>query len=521
MRVVRYELRSAAELDTLARAPLPLGIHAAQPRAASHRDLYLDTPDDALRERGVVCRLRIGTRLPHRLTLVLGSEGQSERVEATVREATRRARARGRHGRAPAPAEHGRSVGAGAARRARGRPAHARREPRPAPPSARRDALRPHHGPPRRRVAHALPALRAPSARVDLGVRAAGRGARTRARPRRRRGRSPRARRAGAALDAAGPRERHARELRPRIAVRHHRGRDAGDAQPRAEPPRLPAPRARHRRGSLDAAPGAAAIPRHRDEQSGRDLHGADARAASGRRVATQWRVLAWSRRADRGRPARSCGAGDRLDRRGAIALRGRVSQSGRGARRAHPALERSGARATGRPSRPLPRRDLPRAHAARDDAEPGTSAAPPAPPRAFAGRRVPPRRGERSASGRARAAARHPATAARARSSAHGDSGRGGAPRQRGSPLPECARRRSPSLSRHARRRSGPRRAQRGRSSHRRVRRDRAPTLQRRRPRRGGAGDAASRRRAGAREPASRGSRVVPTARSSAGSRS
>ena len=88
MRVVRYELRSAAELDTLARAPLPLGIYAAQPRAASHRDLYLDTPDDALRERGVVCRLRIGTRPPHRLTLVLGSEGQQEHIEATVRDAS-------------------------------------------------------------------------------------------------------------------------------------------------------------------------------------------------------------------------------------------------------------------------------------------------------------------------------------------------------------------------------------------------------------------------------------------------
>ncbi|MFL5617146.1 MAG: polyphosphate kinase 1 [Gemmatimonadaceae bacterium] len=88
MRVVRYELRSAVELDTLARAPLPLGIHAAQPRATSHRDLYLDTPDDALRARGVVCRLRVGARLPHRLTLVLGSEGPSERVEATVRDAT-------------------------------------------------------------------------------------------------------------------------------------------------------------------------------------------------------------------------------------------------------------------------------------------------------------------------------------------------------------------------------------------------------------------------------------------------
>ena len=87
MKVVRYELRSAAELDKLARAPLPLGIHATQPRSSSHRDLYLDTEDDALRSRGVVCRLRVGDRLPHRLTLVVGHD-EPERVEATVREAT-------------------------------------------------------------------------------------------------------------------------------------------------------------------------------------------------------------------------------------------------------------------------------------------------------------------------------------------------------------------------------------------------------------------------------------------------
>ena len=87
MKVVRYELRSAAELDRLARAPLPLGIHATQPRASSHRDLYLDTDDDVLRARGVVCRLRVGARLPHRLTLVVGHD-EPERIEATVREAT-------------------------------------------------------------------------------------------------------------------------------------------------------------------------------------------------------------------------------------------------------------------------------------------------------------------------------------------------------------------------------------------------------------------------------------------------
>ncbi|HKH94152.1 MAG TPA: polyphosphate kinase 1 [Gemmatimonadaceae bacterium] len=85
MKVVRYELRSASELDTLARAPLPLGIYAGVARGSSHRDLYLDTEDDALRSRGVVCRLRIGGRSPHRLTLVLGGDENAERVEVTVR----------------------------------------------------------------------------------------------------------------------------------------------------------------------------------------------------------------------------------------------------------------------------------------------------------------------------------------------------------------------------------------------------------------------------------------------------
>src|SRR5215218_891935 len=85
MKVVRFELRSASELDTLARTPPPLGIYAGVARGSSHRDLYLDTVDDALRARGVVCRLRIGARPPHRLTLVLGGDEDAERVEVTVR----------------------------------------------------------------------------------------------------------------------------------------------------------------------------------------------------------------------------------------------------------------------------------------------------------------------------------------------------------------------------------------------------------------------------------------------------
>jgi inorganic triphosphatase YgiF len=85
MTLVRYELRSAAELDALARAPLPLGIHAGEARASSHRDLYLDTADDALRTRDIICRLRIGARSPQRLTLIVGSDDAAERVESAVR----------------------------------------------------------------------------------------------------------------------------------------------------------------------------------------------------------------------------------------------------------------------------------------------------------------------------------------------------------------------------------------------------------------------------------------------------
>jgi polyphosphate kinase len=85
MTVVRYELRSASELEALARAALPLGMRSDEPRRSTHRDLYLDTPDGALRERGVVCRLRVGTRGPHRLSLRVSGPGGDERIESTVR----------------------------------------------------------------------------------------------------------------------------------------------------------------------------------------------------------------------------------------------------------------------------------------------------------------------------------------------------------------------------------------------------------------------------------------------------
>jgi polyphosphate kinase len=85
--VVRYELRSADELESLARATLP-GSGARAPTRTTHRDLYLDTADDALRQRGIVCRLRVGSGGTHRLSLHLPGNGEAARVEAPVRGAS-------------------------------------------------------------------------------------------------------------------------------------------------------------------------------------------------------------------------------------------------------------------------------------------------------------------------------------------------------------------------------------------------------------------------------------------------
>ncbi|MDB4882521.1 MAG: hypothetical protein JWL95_1287 [Gemmatimonadetes bacterium] len=86
MTVARYELRSAAQLESLARAGLPLGIRCGRPRSSSHRDLYLDTPDGALRERGIVCRLRVGSR-ESRLLYLRDSAGRAtpDRLDVAVR----------------------------------------------------------------------------------------------------------------------------------------------------------------------------------------------------------------------------------------------------------------------------------------------------------------------------------------------------------------------------------------------------------------------------------------------------
>jgi polyphosphate kinase len=83
----RCELLSADQLALLANGPLPPGIVAGESRRSLHRDLYLDTPDDSLRRRGITCRLRIGAEGSAVLTLRIADPGMhgGTRVDATVK----------------------------------------------------------------------------------------------------------------------------------------------------------------------------------------------------------------------------------------------------------------------------------------------------------------------------------------------------------------------------------------------------------------------------------------------------
>jgi polyphosphate kinase len=83
----RCELLSADQLGTLASGPLPPGIAAGEARRSLHRDLYLDTVDDSLRRRGVICRLRLDAKGGAALTLrIAGGEanGGETRVDSRV-----------------------------------------------------------------------------------------------------------------------------------------------------------------------------------------------------------------------------------------------------------------------------------------------------------------------------------------------------------------------------------------------------------------------------------------------------
>ena len=86
MKSFRYELRSSGHLEELASARLPDGIPASDARPSQHRDIYLDTKDDTLRRRNIVCRLRLGTDDNRTLSLRIGSgkNGTETRVDSGV-----------------------------------------------------------------------------------------------------------------------------------------------------------------------------------------------------------------------------------------------------------------------------------------------------------------------------------------------------------------------------------------------------------------------------------------------------
>lgn len=85
----RYEIRSARHLAELARAPLPLSLEASEQKRSQHRDLYLDTADDALRKRDIVCRLRLRADDTRSLSVSIGGErgGSPNRVDSPVESA--------------------------------------------------------------------------------------------------------------------------------------------------------------------------------------------------------------------------------------------------------------------------------------------------------------------------------------------------------------------------------------------------------------------------------------------------
>jgi polyphosphate kinase len=83
----RCELLSADQLAALARGPLARDLPASDAARSLHRDVYLDTPDDALRRRGVVCRFRAHADGRASLSLRVGNGAAGDaalRTECTV-----------------------------------------------------------------------------------------------------------------------------------------------------------------------------------------------------------------------------------------------------------------------------------------------------------------------------------------------------------------------------------------------------------------------------------------------------
>lgn len=81
----RCELLSAEHLASLAAGPLPGGLAATEARRELHRDSYLDTADDSLRRRGIVCRLRTSSDGTGTLRIDMPGVNGDGRIECATR----------------------------------------------------------------------------------------------------------------------------------------------------------------------------------------------------------------------------------------------------------------------------------------------------------------------------------------------------------------------------------------------------------------------------------------------------
>ena len=84
----RCSVDGVEALTRLREAPLPLGLQSRPPERSFHRDIFLDTAERTLTQRGVVCRLRMQADDRRFLSLVIGGSADRppERWDAEVPE---------------------------------------------------------------------------------------------------------------------------------------------------------------------------------------------------------------------------------------------------------------------------------------------------------------------------------------------------------------------------------------------------------------------------------------------------